>query len=151
MSYSKFALSLKSTLDYEAKLLADSKGLPFIDMNAEGFETTTLESDQLAVCWEFASMSEDPRDPFYIVMFDIGVAAFLDPAQYISLDTVSMFQDAFSVGRSIAVKDYSGDDMPTQQEGMLYVVASGITPQHAERTTGLRFITVTARAVRYGT
>lgn len=148
MSYNTFSLALKSTIDYQAKLLADTKSLPFIDLAAESFDVDILESDQPAVVWEFASVTEDPMDPLYLVLFDIGVMTMADPSQYISLDYVSMFLDAFRAGRSFQIMDYSGDDAPTQVVGSLFIVSSAITPQQADRVAGLRFITVTARAAR---
>lgn len=148
MSYSTFTVAIKSTLDYEAKKLADSKGLPFVDLAAASFESSVLESDQPAVCWDFASLQVDPFDPMYTVMFDIGVMTFLDPAQYVSLDIVSMFLDAFQVGRNFQIFDYSGDEMPTMATGSMHVIASAITPQQADRATGLRFVSVTAKVLR---
>lgn len=150
MSYAEFTLALKSTLDYEAKQLADQLGLPFVDLNSESFNIEELEGDQPFVCWEFASVNEDPRDPLYLVMFDIGVATFMDPSQYISLDLLGAFNDHFRTGRIIQVYNYSGADMPDTVAGTMFVTASGVTPQQADRAIGLRFITVTARANRHG-
>jgi len=149
MSYSIFTLALKSTLDYQAKLLANSKSLPFVDLTAPSFDTHVLESDQPAVCWEFSTLSEDPVDPLWLCAFDIGVMTALDPSQYQSLDLVSMFLQAFKTGNRFDIKDYSGDLAPTQTLGALYVIASGVIQQQSDQVTGLRFVTVTARAHRY--
>lgn len=149
MSYSNFTVAIKSTLDFEAKKLADSRSLAFVDLAAESFSSDILESDQLSVCWDFASLQEDPFDPMYTVMFDIGVMAFLDPSQYVSLDLVSMFLDSFRIGKRFQIFDYSGDNLPTQAVGSLYVVASAVTPQQADKATSLRFVSVTAKALRY--
>jgi len=151
MSYSTFTKAVKSTIDFYALQLAVSKGLPFIDLASERFSTDVLESDQPAVCWEFASISEDPMDPLWLVMFDIGVMTALDPSQYESLDYVSMFIDTFKAGKSFIVCDYSlapdEENLPVEA-GSLFIVSSGVTPQQADRVSGLRFVTVTARASR---
>jgi hypothetical protein len=149
MSDSRFILAMKSTLDYEAKLIADSRGLPFIDLDAENFETELLESDEFAVCWQFASATEDPMDPLYVVLFDVGVMGMLDPAQYISLEHLSIFLDHFKSGMTFQIKDYSGTEMPVEVLGTLFVTGSAITPQQSDRATGIRFVTVTARASRH--
>jgi hypothetical protein len=148
MSYSKFTLALKSSLDFYAKQLADSKGMPFVDLAAETFSKEVLESDQPAICWDFSSVRVDPVDPMYTVMFDIGIMTFLDPSQYVALDLVSMFLDAFQVGKRFTIRDYSGVVTPTTDAGYMLITASAITPQQADSATGLRFVTVTAKAIR---
>ena len=148
MSYNIFTLALKSTLDYEANLLAVSKGLPFIDLAAPSFDTSILESDRPAVCWEFSTIQEDPIDPLWLCSFDIGVMTMLDPSQYVSLDLVSMFLNAFKTGTRFVIKDYSGSLAPTQVLGYLHVISSGVVQQQADQSTGLRFVAVTARATR---
>lgn len=148
MSYDDFALALKSTLDYHAKQLADSKGLPFVDLAAAPFDSDVLESDQPAVCWEFATLAEMPVDPLWYTEFDVGAMALLDPAQYISLDIVGAISNLFKSGSIFTIMDYSGDEMPTTVVGSLFIVSSGVAPQQADRATGMRFVSVSARAVR---
>lgn len=151
MSYNTFTKAVKSTIDFYALQLAVSKNLPFIDLASERFSTDILESDQPAVCWEFASIEESPRDPLWVVMFDIGVMTALDPSQYESLEYVSMFIDTFKAGTSFIVCDYSqapDEENPPEPVGSLFIVSSGVTPQQADRVSGLRFVSVTARACR---
>jgi len=149
MSYNTFSLAIKSTLDFTAKRLADSKALAFVDLSAAEFSPEVMESDKPAVVWEFATLSEDPRDPLWLCTFDIGIMTFLDPSQYLSLDLISMFLDAFKAGSTFQIFDYSGDVAPTQTVGSMYVIASGVSPHQADSATGLRFVTVTARAIRH--
>jgi hypothetical protein len=148
VSYGDFALALKSTLDYHAKLLADSKGLPFVDLAAAPFESDVLESDQPAICWEFATLSEMPVDPLWHTEFDVGAMAMLDPAQYISLDIVGAISNLFKPGARFEIRNYSGDEMPTETAGSLFIVSAGVAPQQSDRATGMRFVSVGARAVR---
>lgn len=145
-----FTLALKSTIDYYAKTLADEQGLPFIDLDAEIGENAVLESDQPAVVWEFSTLSEYPMDPLYAVSFDIGVMTLLDPSQYVSLKYIDVFLSAFKAGISFPVMDYSGANMPSTVKGSLFIRASAVTQQQPDRTTGIRFVTVDARATRSG-
>ncbi len=148
MSYQDFTLALKSTIDFQAKQLADAAGLPFLDLAASPLDQDIVESDQPAVCWEFATMAEMPQDPLWVAEFDVGAMTMLDPAQYISLDIIGQISEKFKQGTSIQIMDYSGAATPTQVLGSLYIVASGVSPQQSDRATGLRFVTVSARAVR---
>ena len=148
MSYNKFTLAVKSTIDYQANLLAASKGLGFIDIAAPAFELATLETGGPAVIWEFSTIQEDPFDPMWLVAFDIGIMAFADPAQYISLDLISMFLQAFKTASIFNIMDYSGTTPPTQKLGTMFVVSSGVTQHQQDQATGLRFVTVTARCCR---
>jgi hypothetical protein len=148
MSQHQFILDIKSTLDFEAKRIADSLALPFVDLAAESFDSDVLESDEPAIVWDFSSLMEDPQDPMYTVMFDLGVMTFMDPAQYVGLGLIGKFQNAFTVGSRFVVKDYSGDNLPSVSTGTLMVTAISLTPQQADRATGLRFVSVTAKAIR---
>lgn len=150
MSYAGFTLALKSTLDYHAKLLANSKGLPFIDLAGAPFESDILESDQPAICWEFATLAEAPIDPLWYAEFDVGAMTMLDPAQYVSLDIIGSLIDLFRPGKVFPIYDYSGVSMPTVRLGTLSIVSAGVASQQADRAVGVRFVSVSARAVRSG-
>lgn len=149
MSYGTFSLSIKSTIDYLAKQIADAKGLPFLDLASAEFDAAIVESDQPAICWDFESIDESPRDPMWTCSFSIGAMAMLDPSQYISLDLVGLVSEKFCVGSSHEIYDYSG---ATKSElvGQFYVVSCGLAPAQQDQATNVRFVTVSVRAVRYG-
>lgn len=149
MSYPDFQLSVKSTIDYWAKQVADAVGLPFLDLDGSEFQSAIVESDQPAICWEFSTIQEDPKDPMWFVSFDIGAMTMLDPAQYISLDLVGKLIDQFKVGSRIAVRNYSGVSMPVSDVGAMLIVSAGITPQQQDKTTGFRFVSIMARVTRW--
>ena len=150
MSHASFSVALKSTIDYLAKQLADARGLPFLDLASAEFDTTVIESDQPAICWDFASIDEAPRDPMWSASFDIGAMTMLDPSQYISLDITGSVSDAFKVGESYEIRDYSGDTLSEVVEGKFYVVSCGLAPVQQDHATNVRFVSVSVRAVRYG-
>jgi hypothetical protein len=148
MSYASFSVALKSTIDYHAKILADSKGLPFIDLASAEFDTAVIESDQPAICWDLESIDEHPIDPLYAASFSIGAMAMLDPSQYISLDLVGLVSSAFKIGSDYDIYNYSGDTVGTM-EGKFRVIACGLAPVQQDQSTNVRFISVSIRAVRY--
>jgi hypothetical protein len=149
MSYATFSLSLKSTIDYLAKQIADSKDLPFFDLASSEFDTAIVESDQPAICWDFESIDEMPRDPMWTCAFSIGAMALLDPSQYISLDIVGLVSDKFKVGESFDIRNYSGDSA-SDIEGKFTVVSCGLAPAQQDQATNVRFVIVSVRAIRYG-
>lgn len=149
MSLADFTVAIKSTIDFHAKQIADSKGLPFLDLASAPFDNALVESDQPAVCWEFSTISEMPRDPLWYAEFDVGAMTMLDPSQYISLDIVGAIAEVFKTGATLSIKDYSGADAPEAAVGSLHIVASGVAPQQMDRATGVRFVSIAARASRY--
>ena len=150
MSYATFSLHLKSTIDFHAYNLATAKSLPFLDLAAASIDPAITESDQPAICWTFDDIQEFPIDPMWAASFDIGAMTMLDPSQYISLDIVGAIADAFKIGTSIDIYDYTGDTMPTEATGTLTVVSCGVAPQQQDKVTSVRFVRVSVRAVRYG-
>lgn len=149
MSYAKFSLALKSTIDYIAKQIADTKSLPFLDLTASVIDPNIVESDQPAICWSMSSLDEHPFDPLWVASFEIGAMTLLDPSQYISLDITGALTDVFRVGASFDIMDYSGDEAPTKLEGRFFITSSGIAPTQQDQETNLRFIVVTIRASRH--
>lgn len=149
MSYATFSLALKSTIDYLAKNLADTKGFPFFDLASAEFDTALVESGKPAICWDFESIDEMPRDPMWTCSFSIGAMALIDPSQYISLDIVGAISDAFKIGESYDIRDYSGD-LASGVVGRFMIVSCGLAPAQQDQATNVRFVMVSARAVRYG-
>jgi hypothetical protein len=149
MSYADFSLSLKSTVDYLAKQIADERGLPFLDLASSEFDDAIIKSDQPAICWDFEGIDEFPRDPLWTCSFSIGAMAMLDPSQYISLDIVGIVSDKFRVGSCHFINDYSGDTV-VEGIGRFTVVSCGLAPAQQDTTTNVRFVAVTVRAVRNG-
>lgn len=147
--YSSFGLAVKSTIDYHAKQLANGLSLPFIDIASPEFETLVTESDQPAICWEFSSFIEAPRDPMFHIDFEIGAMTALDPAQYVSLGIAGAISNAFKIQTRIPIRDYSGVNAPTIDVGALYVMSNGMIPPQADKATGIRFVTVSAKVTRF--
>lgn len=148
MSYGSFNLALKSTIDFYAKNLADALGYPFADLAGAPLNTSIFESDQPAICWEYESLHEDPRDPLWYAEFHIGAITRLDPAQYLSLDIVGEIQDLFKVGNRFMIRDYSGPSSPIVDEGAFIVVSSGVSPQQTDQVVMTRFVSIGIRANR---
>lgn len=148
MSYATFSVSLKSTIDYLAKQLADSKGLPFFDIATSEFNSDIVETDKPAICWDFDSIDEAPFDPMWACAFSIGAMTMLDPSQYISLELVGAISELFKVGESFDIKNYSGD-VASDSLGRFTVVSSGLAPAQQDHATNVRFVSVQVMAVRY--
>jgi hypothetical protein len=144
---SKFPLAVKSTIDYVAMQIATPLNLAVVDMDAAGLFAELLESDDTAIVWAIGSLSEAPMDPLWYVDFDIGVKTSLDPAQYKSLDVLSVLTNTFKVGQQFAIKDYSGDEVGAQY-GSLFISNVMASPSQPDRLSGIRLVNVQARAMR---
>lgn len=150
MSYETFGLALKSTIDYHAKRVADGKGLPFMDLAAAQIDSSVIESDKPAVCWELGEFEEFPMDPMWMLSFDIGAMTALDPSQYISLDITGAISQMFRVGTSFDILDYSGEVLEPEVLGRFTITQTGAAPPQQDRIVNVRFIHVSAKAIRYG-
>ena len=148
MSYETFAKALKSTIDFNAKQLADELDLPFLDLSDIAIDPAVIDSDQPAICWELDSIEEYPIDPLWSADFDIGAMTILDPSQYTSFGISGAIANKFKKGVSYEIFDYSGATVPTQSEGRFFVTHCGTTPQQQDQLTNLRFVSVSIRATR---
>jgi len=148
MTQESFIVALKSTIDFHSKSIADSLGLPFLDLASVFNENKLMESDQPIICWEFSSIGEFPVDPMWYTEFEVGVMTMLDPSQYVSLDIIGTISSYYRPSTSFDVVDYSGD-VASNPLGRLIITASGVTPQQDDRATEIRFVTVSARATRF--
>lgn len=149
MSYMSFPLDLKSTLDFQVSSLASNLGLPFVDLAASSFDSSILESDQPAICWEFATIQEHSIDPMWLVTFDVGAITHLDPSQYLSLNIVGNLLEKFKQGNRIEIYDYTQATVSPLQLGAMTVTQTNVIAQQQSEASGVRFVTVTANALRF--
>lgn len=148
MTASRFPLYVKSSIDKLAFDLGSSNDLPVVDLDSAALVAELLDSDQTAILWAMGNLSESPMDPLWYVDFDIGVKTSHDPAQYKSLDVTSMIASAFGVNTNIQIKDYSGDNPPTEVFGNLVITSIVASPSQPDRLSGIRLLSVQGRAIR---
>ena len=146
---SKFHLYLKSSIDHKAVQIANTLGIPVVDLDSSGLVAELLESDAPAVVWAMGNLTEAPMDPLWFLDFDIGAKTSHDPAQYKSMDITGVLADAFRVGTTIQVRDYTGDTPGTEVHGEVIINGVAASPSQPDRLSGVRLINVQARAVRY--
>ena len=146
---SKFHLYLKSSIDQKAVQIANALGVAVVDLDSSGLVAELLESDAPAVVWAMGNLTEAPMDPLWYLDFDIGAKTSHDPAQYKSMDITGVLADAFRVGTTIPVKNYTGTSPGTDIHGEVIVSSVAASPSQPDRLSGVRLINVQARAVRY--
>jgi len=144
---SSFPLSVKATLDSTIKALAEANGWLYFDQASAYLENDTVVSEQPALSADLLHLSEDPRDPFYRVQFEVGVKTSNDAAQYESVLMASAVQSRFAVGVALPVADF---DFPATLVGELVIADVGSIPAAYDRTAGFRPIHVNAKAYRFG-
>lgn len=149
MSYDRFSLALKSTLDTVTKSLATTLGVQWFDLDSEMMSANLLSTDQAALGFAICDLSPAPRDPRYRVEFDIMAKTSHDPVQYTSHSITSKILAAFEVGAQINIRDYASVTPPTADEGYLLVTSATVMPQQFDRTAGFRPVRVQAMAQRW--
>lgn len=148
MSRETWGLALKSTIDKIVHALAEELDFAYVDLDGESLNADLLASDETAIAWSLVALTESPRDPLYQVEFEIGAKTSSDPAGYTSFEIVGKVTEAFASNSRVDIYDYSGVPEPTTREGVLLIGASGVNPQQFDRTSGLRLISIVARAQR---
>lgn len=146
---SLFPLYVKSTIDFIASSLALANSYEFFDLDAAAWESELVKSQNPAMAWALSTVSEHPIDPLWQVSFDIGAKVGEDPAQYTSLEIVSIILGKFFRGNSIPIMNYSQAGSPSKVEGSLIVTSANAIPSQFDKTTGLRIVRVEARAIRF--
>jgi hypothetical protein len=146
----QFLLAIKSTLDKFGNdlALAQPAETKFVDLDDSTAVEAVMASTDDAVVWEMSGFDDHPRDPLYSVVFNIGARTSNDAANYGMLALVGKVKEIFPIGKKLEVRDYS-DDTASDVKGFLFITSVAVNPQMYDRTSGIRMVTVTARAQRY--
>jgi hypothetical protein len=145
-----FFLAVKSTIDKIGSDLAAASALGTKATDMDDYTATEeiFHSESSAVLWELSSMDEDPRDPMYSVVFNIGARTCNDAANYKLAKVLGEISSMLGKDLRIPIKDYSGA-VASAPLGFLHIVKQQSAPQSFDRTSGIRMIQVTARALRW--
>lgn len=151
MSEELFAVALKSTVDKIGYDLAQAEvpPIPFIDLDNVVNTAELLTSEQNAYVWNMAILAAVPKDPLYSCMFTVGARTINDPANYDIMKLVGKLKVAFNVGSSLDIKDYTGA-VAGDKIGVLTVARVAVLPQEFDKVSGIRLISLEAKAVRIG-
>jgi hypothetical protein len=150
MSEATFLVAIKSTIDKLGNDLALAQTPPatFVDLDDITAVEEAMKSTNNCIIWEMNGLEEDPRDPLYLVPFSIGARTVNDAANYNILKLTGLVKSTFPVGASIDIKDYSGVTA-TASQGKLIIMSVSVNPQGFDRTSGVRLISIMARAQRW--
>lgn len=144
-------MSLKSTIDKIGSDIATAidPDLDFVNIDDPVNTEQILASDEDALIWQILHMGEEPRDPMYSVEFGIGAKTSADAGNYDMMGILDAIGDHLYEGAEFPVKDYSGATA-SAQNGYLYISGVVVDPQQFDRVSGIRFMSVSARALSYG-
>jgi len=146
-----FVIAVKSTIDKVGKDLSTSLGIPdFVDLDDTVNVADVLSGTKSAVVWRFMNLDEDPIDPLYALSFMIGIKTTSDVSNYSMLNFISTVKSNFSVSGKLKIRDWSGTVVPdmTTDMGYMFFTDSGVDSQVLDRESGVRMLTVEARAAR---
>lgn len=145
----RFPLYVKSTLDFMASGLAADYDLGYFDLDGMAHVSDVMQSDEPALCWSIGSFVPDPVDPLYSLVFDIGGKTSKDPAQFVSMDIVSLVRTVFREHVGIPVMNYTAGIPPVTRLGEIFIINAGVMPAQNDRTAGLRLVNVLAKVQRF--
>lgn len=144
-----FLLAFKSTIDKLGYDLAQSQSpsVRFVDLDNTVRTKELFDSEDDGLVWEMLSLSESPIDPLYTATFNIGARTVNDPANYDILALAGKVKAIFKTGASLAIYDYSGP-VAGPKGGALIPISVSVMAQQYERVSGIRMLTVVAKAQR---
>lgn len=145
----RFPLYVKSTLDHLAQALASEHSLMYFDLDGMAFVSDVMQTDEPALAWSMGAFVPDPVDPLYTLEFDIGGKTSKDPAQFVSIDIVSLVRTVFREHTSLTVMNYTKGIPPVTAMGSLFITNAGVMPAQYDRTSGLRLVNVFAKVQRF--
>ncbi len=147
-----FYLAVKSTVDRQAYLLAQSMGITsYLDLDDVTNVEEMMASTQSVLLWQLLSFTEEPRDPLFSMVMGFGVKTSVDPSNYKMSTFISQIRAQMPVGTTIPVRDFSvaeGQD-PGPVIGSICISNSSVRPQEMDFNSGIRMYTVEAYLCRY--
>lgn len=150
MSEDKFLVAVKSTIDKLGNDLAQSQVPPalFVDLDDSTATEDAMSSEADAIVWELGTLEEEPADPLYMLTFSIGARTTNDAANYDILRLTGKVREHFKKGNTYRVRDYS-DLVASVEMGVIRITDVVVMQQSFDRTSGVRLVTVYARAQRF--
>jgi hypothetical protein len=149
MSYSKFVLHLKSTIDKMVHGIAVEAWVEYFDLDSMVLPENIVNSAAPGIGWSLEIIVPNPIDPMYHIEWQVAVRTTEDPAQYISLDLMSLVLERVHSHMEVFIQDFTGDSAPTTNHGSLLVTDVRVSPQQFDRASGFRFVHVLAEAVKW--
>jgi hypothetical protein len=146
----EFLLAVKSTLDKKGSTLAlaQATATKFVDLDDSTAVEEVMSSTDDAIIWELSGFDEVPADPLYHLAFNIGARTSNDAANYGILSLVGKVKEVFPLGSKVEIRNYA-EDVESPVLGVMFITFVAVNPQLYDRTSGIRMVTVTARAQRY--
>lgn len=144
-----FLVALKSTIDKIGWDLGNQQTpqLKFVDLDNTVKAQEMFDSEDDALVWELQTLADTPVDPLYTATFNIGARTVNDPANYDILSLAGKVKKVFKIGQKIDIFDYTGTPV-SLKGGFIIPIDVSVMVQQYERVSGVRMITVTAKAQR---
>lgn len=147
----EFTSYVKSTIDkYGVDIAQAYGGVGFVDLDDTVKVAELMSSTQSAIVWTMLTLGEDPIAPLYSLTFGIGAKTTTDPGNYNLSELLDAVKLVIKKGSTLPLKDYSPDGDGTTTRGTMTVTDVFVDPQLFDKESGIRLISVTARAVDDG-
>jgi len=146
----EFVTVVKSTIDKAGVDIAQvfGQGVKFVDLDDMVNTQAMLASDDSAIVWQLLTLDEDPVDPLWMIRFGIGAKTTTDPGNYGLAELLDAVHTRIKKHGKLDLFDFSPGGDGVTKEGDMYFVDVSVDPQLYDKQSGIRLISVTARAVR---
>lgn len=150
---SDFTSFVKSTIDKAGVDIATAFGgdTQFVDLDDSVKVDELMSGSQSAIVWTLMTLEEDPIAPLYSLTFGIGAKTTSDPGNYNMTDLLDAVKGTIQKGSSMVIKDWSpGGDSGVSSHGTMFFTDVSVDPQLFDKASGIRLISVSAKAVDDG-
>lgn len=145
----RFPAHFKSTIAVLVNQLAQANGFAYFEGDAVGMWATVQESQGPALGHELHHWAEDPMDPCYEAIIEIGPQTSLDADQIKSMEAIGFIGSAFRVGTQISIADHTGTVAPVTFVGVATVVENMTQPSDPGKTSSMRMWRIKLKATRF--
>lgn len=151
-------MAVKSSLDKIVGDLADQLSLAAPAANPvrcfdlddhEGLRQVQSGAEH-ALVYQLGTLPPAPRHPLYSCAFLVGVKTTDDPGNYAMADMLVDVGSLFTIDQTFDLMDWSGDVVPVDILGSLYITGCEPAPQVFEQQAGIRMFAVQGRVIANG-
>jgi len=149
MTASLFIAQAKSTLDAKVKLLADSLGLEFSEVDDSAATSEQQQSSNDAIVWQMSEIPVEERGVFYTFRFSVGAKTADDVSNMRMMSFIGKIVEEFTEDSTVNIYDYTTTAQPDLPTGFGVLTQSRVGAQQYDRQANYRMVDMAMRAVRY--
>ena len=144
-----FISQIKSTLDVKVKLLADTLGLEYAEVDDSAATAEEHQSANDALVWQLSDVPIDRAGVFYTVRFSVGVKTSDDAGNMNMMKYLGHIAQEFADDTTVYIMDYTTPAAPTVNLGYGVLTAGRAGAQQFDKQANYRMIDLAMRVVEF--